>query len=106
VVQFHQVLSNLQSMRAIKADRQFLNTRYISNLSEQELIIFEDALYLCSTNALINEINESKMSRSGKPVLTLSAYNKGSDVSNASEDEVEGLAEELFLMEGAKVMLT
>ena len=105
-VQFRQVLSNLQSMGASEADRQFLNTRYIGNLSEQVLTVFEDALYLCPTNALVDEINESKMSRSGKPVLTLPARNKGPGASNASEDEAEGLAEKLLLMEGAKVMLT
>jgi hypothetical protein len=64
-------------MEATEADRQFLNTRYIGNLSEQELTGFEDALYLCPTNALVDEINESKMSRSGKPVLILPARNKG-----------------------------
>ena len=105
-VQFRQVLSNLQSMEATEADRHFLNTRYIGNSSEQELTGFEDALYLCPTNALVDEINESKMSRSGKPVLTLPARNKGPGAGNASDDEAEGLAEKLLLMEGAKVMLS
>jgi ATP-dependent DNA helicase PIF1 len=105
-VQFRQVLSNLQSMEATEPDRQFLNTRYIDNLSAEELEGFEDALNLCPTNALMNEINESKMSSSGKPVLTLPAHNKGPEASKASDDDAEGLAEKLLLMEGAKVMLT
>ena len=105
-VQFRQVLSNLQSMEATEPDRQFLNTRYVGNLSAEELAGFEDALHLCPTNALVDEINESKMSSSGKPVLTLPARNKGPEASNASDDDAEGLAEKLLLMEGAKVMLT
>ena len=105
-VQFRQVLSNLQSMEVTEPDRQFLNTRYVGNLSAEELEGFEDALNLCPTNALVDEINESKMSSSGKPVLTLPAHNKGPEASNASDDDAEGLAEKLLLMEGAKVMLT
>jgi hypothetical protein len=46
------------------------------------------------------------MSGSGKPVLTLPARNKGPGASNASDDEAEGFAEKLLLMEGTKVMLT
>jgi len=105
-VQFRQVLSNLQSMEATEPDRQFLNTRYVGNLSAEDLAGFEDALHLCPTNALVDEINESKMSSSGKPVLTLPARNKGPEASKASDDDAEGLAEKLLLMEGAKVMLT
>src|SRR5947207_8510785 len=93
-------------MEMTEPDRQFLNTRYVDNLSAKELVGFEDALHLCSTNALVNEINESKMSSAGKPVLTLPARNKGSEASNASDDDAEGLAEKLLFMKGAKVMLT
>src|SRR5436189_1710526 len=105
-VQFRQVISNLQSMEVTELDCQFLNTRYVGNLSSEELVGFEDALHLCPTNALVDEINESKMSSSGKPVLTLPARNKGPEASNASNDDAEGLAEKLLLMEGAEVMLT
>jgi hypothetical protein len=93
-------------MEATEPDRQFLNTRYVGNLSAEQLVGFEDALHLCPTNALVDEINESKMSGSGKPVLTVPARNKGPGASAASDDEAEGLAEKLLLMEGAKVMLT
>ena len=105
-VQFRQVLSNLQSMEATEADCQFLNTRYIGNLSAPEVAGFEDAVYLCPTNQKVDEINESKMSASGKPVLIVPARNKGPGASSASDDEAEGLAGKLLLMEGAKVMLT
>src|ERR1700685_308787 len=104
-VQFRQVLSNLQSMEATEADRQFLNTRYIGNLSAPEVAGFDDAVYLCPTNQKVDEINESKMSASGKPVLIVPARNKGPGASSASDDEAEGLAGKLLLMEGAKVML-
>ena len=63
-------------------------------------------MHLCPTNALVDEINESKMSSSGKPVLTLPARNKGPEARNASDDDTEGFAEKLLLMERAKVMLT
>src|SRR5438045_8809207 len=93
-------------MEATELDRQFLNTRYVGNLSAEELVGFEDALHLCPTNALVDEINESKMSSASKPVLILLTRNKGPEARNASDDDTEGLAEKLLLMEGAKVMLT
>ena len=63
-------------------------------------------MHLYPTNALVDEIYKSKMSSLGKPVLTLLARNKGLEASKASDDDAEGLAEKLLLMEGAKVMLT
>ena len=64
-------------MEVTEPECQFLNTHYVGNLSVKELTGFEEALHLCPTNALVDEINESKMSSSGKPVLVLPARNKG-----------------------------
>ena len=93
-------------MEVMEANYEFLSNRFINQLSPQEKATFVDALHLCPTNALVNEINESKMSATGNPVLTLPAWNKGPGAQKAMEDEVEGLQPKLVLMKGAKVMLT
>jgi ATP-dependent DNA helicase PIF1 len=92
--------------RFIFPDRNFLNARCTRNLSPDEQSIFLDALHLCPTNDKVNEINEAKLHEARTPVLIAPAPHTGPTAKRASEDQAEGLVPKLFLMEGAKVMLT
>ena len=103
---FRQVLQHLRDNEITDADVDFLNTRVIRDLPLEERVIFSEALHLCPTNAMVDEINLSQLAASDKPVLTLPALHKGPRASKGSEDDAEGLQPRLLLMEGAKVMLT
>jgi len=105
-IQFREVLSNVRSTETTEVDCNFLNTRYIWALSSDEQATFIDALHLCPTNEKVNEINEAKLHQAGTPVLIAPARHTGPTAKRASENRAEGLVPKLFLMEGAKVMLT
>jgi ATP-dependent DNA helicase PIF1 len=104
--QFREVLEHLRQNEITDADVEFLNTRVLSDLPIQEQALFADALRLCPTNTMVDEINLSRLVTSNKPVLTVSAQHTGTGAAKASEDYAEGLQPKLLLMEGAKVMLT
>ena len=103
---FRQVLQHLRDNEITDTDVDFLNTRVIRHLPLEERVIFSEALHLCPTNAMVDEINLSQLAASNKPVLTVPALHKGPGAVKGSEDDTEGLQPKLLLMEGAKVMLT
>lgn len=105
-VQFRQVLNNLRSSEATEADAEFLNTQYLRHLPLESRAQFEDALYLCPTKDQVDEINNRRMAASGQPVLTVPARHTGVGANKFAEDNAEGLKRKIFLMEGAKVILT
>jgi hypothetical protein len=55
---------------------------------------------------MVDNINNKRMDESGWPVLMIPAYHTGVGTNKVSEDVAEGLRRKIFLMEGAKVMLT
>jgi len=68
---------------------------------------FLNVLHLCLTNAMVDEVNIKHMTLTGKPVVkVLAHYTGGKAAKTASEDDTEGMAHKLFLMEDAEVMLT
>ena len=82
------------------------NTRVLANLSPEERATFADALHLCPTNALVDDINIAHLRSSNRPVLIVPMMHTGPGATKTSEDDAEGLQSKLLLMEGAKVMLT
>jgi ATP-dependent DNA helicase PIF1 len=105
-VQFREVLNHLRSAEATEADADFLNSRYLQNLPVDSCAQFEQALHLCPTKDLVDNINNKRMDESGRPVLMIPARHTGVGANKVSEDVAEGLRRKIFLMEGAKVMLT
>ena len=103
---FREVLQHLRDNEITDADVDFLNTRVINDLSPEERSAFAEALHLCPTNAMVDNINRSRLAASNKPVLIVPAQHTGSGATKASEDDAEGLQPKLLLMEEAKVMLT
>jgi hypothetical protein len=87
-------------------DVDLLNTRVYANLSPEEKAEFTDALCLCPTNALVDQINLNRLASSNNPVLIVPALHTGPGAAKRSEDDAEGLEKKLLLMEGAKVMVT
>jgi ATP-dependent DNA helicase PIF1 len=64
---FREILAHLRNDEVTDADVEFLNTRVLANLSPEEQATFADALHLCPTNALVDEINIACLSSSNKP---------------------------------------
>ena len=83
-----------------------LNTRLLDDLSPEERTAFDDALCLCPTNALVDDLNHYRLGASNKLVVIVPTMHTGRGASKESEENAEGLQKRLLLMEGVKVMLT
>ena len=103
---FRGVLEHLRNDEVSDTDVELLNSRVLLDLPPDERAAFNDALCLCPTNALVDEINYNQLGASNKPVLIVPAMHTGPGAAKQSEDDAEGLQSKLLLMEGAKVMLT
>jgi ATP-dependent exoDNAse (exonuclease V) alpha subunit len=104
--QLRQILEHLRNDTISDEDCDILNGRTLQDLPPEQRAAFDNALYLCATNALVDNINQYRLGISNKPVLTLPAVHKGPGAKKASEDTAEGLESKLLLMTGAKVMIT
>jgi hypothetical protein len=100
------ITAHLRNDEVTDADVEFLYTRVLANLSPEERVTFIDALHLCPTNALVDEINIARISSSNKLVLIVPGMHTGPGAAKTKEDDAEGLPPKLLLMEGAKVILT
>jgi hypothetical protein len=87
-------------------DVELFNRRVLDELSPEERATFDDALHLCPTNALVDNLNHDRFGASNKPVLVVPALHTGIGASKESEENGDGLQSRLLLMESAKVMLT
>ena len=96
----------MQNNEVSDEDVELLNNRVLGDLPPDQRATFDDALYLCPTNALVDELNHNWLGASNKRVLIVPAMHTGPGASKESEDNTEGLQPKLLLMEGAKVMLT
>ncbi len=103
---FRELLEHMQNNEVSDEDVELLNNRVLGDLPPDQRATFDDALYLCPTNALVDELNHNWLGASNKPVLIVPAMHTGPGASKESEDNTEGLQPKLLLMEGAKVMLT
>ena len=57
---------------------------------------FADALHLCPTNTLVDDINIARLGSSNKPVLIVPAMHTGPGATKTSEDDAEGLQSKLI----------
>ena len=103
---FRELLEHMRMDEVSDEDIELLNTRVLDKLPPDQRILFDDALYLCPTNALVDAHNYDQLSASNKPVLIVPAVHTGPGASKESDDNADGLQPKLLLMEGAKVMLT
>ena len=101
-----EVLEHMRIQDVLDEDVELLNTRVLEDLPVEERVTFDEALYLCPTNALADDLNHARLEASNKPVLILPALHTGTGASKESDDNAEGLQPRLLLMESAKVMLT
>ena len=103
---FRELLEHMRINEVSDDDIELINKRVLHDLPPDERATFDDALFLCPTNVLVDEINHNRLSASNKPVLIVPAMHTGPGAAKQSEDDADGLKPKLLLMEGANVMLT
>ncbi len=80
--------------------------RFWENLSLEDHATYNNVLHLLPTRASVLELNKHQLAALAKPVLCCKAKHNNPEAKKASEEDAEGLEKEVFLAEGAKVMLT
>ena len=101
-----EVLEHMRIHDVLDEDVELLNTRVLDDLPLEERATFDEALHLCPTNALVDDLNHARLGASNKPVLILPALHTGAGAAKESDDNAEDLQPRLLLIEVAKVMLT
>jgi hypothetical protein len=80
--------------------------RMWDNLSATEKAEFGNVVHLLPTHVAVEECNRDRLTVLPKPVVLCKAKHSCNEAKKASEEDAEGLECEIFLAEGAKVMLT
>jgi len=101
-----ELLEHMRVNEVSDEDVELLNTRFLDHLPPEQKATFDDAIYLCQTNELVDRINHEHLAASNKPVFIVPAMHTGAGASKESDDNAEGLQPKILLMEGAKVMFT
>ena len=63
-------------------------------------------MHLLPTRASVFDLNKYHLAGIAKPVIICKAKHNHPEAKKASDEDAEGLEKEIFLAEGAKVMLT
>ncbi|KAK4703267.1 hypothetical protein P7C70_g2948, partial [Phenoliferia sp. Uapishka_3] len=106
-VTFETSLTNLRAQSVTETDYDLLSSRSFKNLSAAEVSTFNDAIHSLTRKEDVAIFNEHALQRARKPVLKVYAEHRGGAAAEkASANEARGMEKELYLMEGAKVMLT
>ncbi|KAK4699420.1 ATP-dependent DNA helicase PIF1, partial [Phenoliferia sp. Uapishka_3] len=114
-IAFKKALTNLREQTVTQEDYELLAARTFEKLPPAEVSTFDDAIRLLTKNDEVELFNEYALQEAGRPVLRVYADHKGgvyadhkggSVAEEAEANDAGGLEASLFLMEGAKVMLT
>lgn len=100
---FREALNRISNGTIIRNDYQLLSSRFhVNNHNEKS---FENAVCIMSKNDDIDQFNYSKLENLNKPVALIKAIHNCNDASSATIDEAQGLASELRLCVGARIIL-
>lgn len=106
-VAFKLALGHLREQKVTMADCDLLAERALSRMSEAARAAFDGCLHLLTTNEEVAQYNEQALEREGKPVVRIVAKHTGGALAEKAEaNNAGGLDRHLYIMEGAKVMLT
>jgi ATP-dependent exoDNAse (exonuclease V) alpha subunit len=105
-IKFRAALEQLRSSSLMQESWELLSSRVQNQLPPAEVSRFDDALRLYFTNIRVHEYNYERLTGLNVPVRRISARHRGAGASKATDEEAEGLASELYISIGARVMLT
>ena len=103
---FKETLARLRSGTPTRTDFDLLRTRFWTELSPAEQRDFDDCQTLSTVRESVALTNKTALVESARPVMRIPARNSGPGSEKANEQQTEGLASNLYLMNGAKVMIT
>ena len=92
--------------RLAQEDWELLLKRQPNSLTADEKAEFKDATRLFFSKREVNRFNGKNLRELDKPGARVGAVRTGANAWRASADTAEGLERDLYLVEGAKVMLT
>ena len=93
-------------LREYKSSEALFTTQFWNNLTQAEKNEFSNELHLLPTQEAVKTVNMGRLSSLGKPVVKCVAKHNSPEAKKASEEDAEGLPKEIFLAEGARVMMT
>jgi hypothetical protein len=79
-----QILEHLRNDNFSDEELEALNSRTLHDLPPEERAVFDNSIYLCATNALVDNINRQRLAISNNPVLIPAVHN-GRGAAKASE---------------------
>jgi hypothetical protein len=103
---FRDALLRLREYKTEEDDYELFATRFWERLTPAERDEFRDTLHLLPTKEMVSELNEKCLAQLQKPVLCCKAKNNLKEAQKASDDDADGLQNEVLLAEGARVMIT
>jgi ATP-dependent DNA helicase PIF1 len=92
-----QVLEHLTNDTITDEDCDVLNSRTLQNLPPEQRAGFDDALYVCATKALVDNVNLHRLAISNKPVLTLPTVHKGLELRKRAKVQQKGRRVSFYL---------
>ncbi|KAK3923264.1 ATP-dependent DNA helicase [Frankliniella fusca] len=108
---FLQMLDKLSNGYFDEESYNLLSQRFLSNVSKQEIIQFEDAMRLFATKPEVKEYNMKRMKNltdengSFLPVIKISAIHNNRCAELGTSSDADGLEKEIYLAKGCKIML-
>ena len=74
--------------------------------AEQIKTIKNNSIKVCALKKNTNKHNEQRTKALGKPIHGIKSLNTGKDAKNASENDAQGLRQDIILAEGSRILLT
>ena len=105
-VRFRETLNNLRSYSITEDNYGLLAMRFWDVLTPQTRQHFTQQIHLLPTRASVQQMNFYQIALLNKPVVKCKAKHNCAAAKKASEDDADGLEKEIYLAEGAHVMLT
>lgn len=103
---FKQLLRHASSGGPTQEDWKLLVTQSERNLSPDDRQLFKDVVCLYTTKATVDEVNHKELLALDRPCACILAKHDGPDAKMLDPDQAGGLAAQLVLSHGAKVMIT
>ena len=107
--EFKKILGNISNGQLSLEEWEHLRTRELSDRNftpEQIKTIKNNSIKVCALKKNTNKHNEQRTKALGKPIHGIKSLNTGKDAKNASENDAQGLRQDIILAEGSRILLT
>ncbi|KAK3917070.1 ATP-dependent DNA helicase [Frankliniella fusca] len=98
-------LKRISTSRCTQNDVKMINERCITYLKQNDKANFKDSLRRSTTNESANEYNMQQLQKLNAQTAIIKANNNNQAAFASNDDMADGLVNDLYLCEGAKIML-